>query len=461
MGRRKIEIEPLSDERNRTVTFVKRKAGLFKKAHELAVLCQVDLAVIIIGNNNKIYEFSLVDTQDLIGTYQKQTKSKKPHESKSHDNYSEYRKKKKVTDLLSLKDGNGPTEDLDLDSSDSEYDSEPAKKKAKNNNVNIPNSIKENQRPVLRVQIPKDEPNQSQDSGKTLTALETGPSGASKDPPNLSNNLNLSKYSNYTSYRSPDSRKPPVLLPIHAKSQSSSPADVTAPQLPFVANTYFSQQSPNGNYPNILPTPILNQVLNPSFENSNNHNNHNNHNNNNNNNNNNNATTTTTTNTTNANSNSSSITSTNSTHLIDKNRLNNPKFRPPLITNFNSENHPPAATNTEQTPFSSLRNVYEMFPSPSTFYNSQDWPQGNTGMTPIHVQAGNYFMGMLPSGGPSGPSGGPSGSPSGPPGGTGPTNQPNNGNLPFQGNYSNQNRQSGSFPSPLQYMGQGFNQKKS
>ena len=31
MGRRKIEIEPLTDDRNRTVTFVKRKAGLFKK----------------------------------------------------------------------------------------------------------------------------------------------------------------------------------------------------------------------------------------------------------------------------------------------------------------------------------------------------------------------------------------------------------------------------------------------
>lgn len=69
MGRRKIEIEPITDERNRTVTFIKRKAGLFKKAHELAVLCQVDVTLLILGHNNTFYEFSSVDTQDMINHY--------------------------------------------------------------------------------------------------------------------------------------------------------------------------------------------------------------------------------------------------------------------------------------------------------------------------------------------------------------------------------------------------------
>ncbi|EGV61819.1 myocyte enhancer factor 2D, partial [Yamadazyma tenuis ATCC 10573] len=90
MGRRKIEIQPLTDDRNRTVTFVKRKAGLFKKAHELAVLCQVELAVIIVGNNNKLYEFSSVDTNELIKVYQN---TPKVHESKSPANYGNYKKK--------------------------------------------------------------------------------------------------------------------------------------------------------------------------------------------------------------------------------------------------------------------------------------------------------------------------------------------------------------------------------
>lgn len=84
MGRRKIEIEPLTDDRNRTVTFVKRKAGLFKKAHELAVLCQVDLAVIIVGNNNKVYEFSTVDTNEILQAYENTMNTRKQlHESKS------------------------------------------------------------------------------------------------------------------------------------------------------------------------------------------------------------------------------------------------------------------------------------------------------------------------------------------------------------------------------------------
>lgn len=69
MGRRKIEIEPITDERNRTVTFIKRKAGLFKKAHELAVLCQVDVTLLILGHNNTFYEFSSVDTQDMLNHY--------------------------------------------------------------------------------------------------------------------------------------------------------------------------------------------------------------------------------------------------------------------------------------------------------------------------------------------------------------------------------------------------------
>ncbi|KAL5110562.1 Myocyte-specific enhancer factor 2C [Taenia crassiceps] len=39
MGRKKIEIKRIDDERNRQVTFTKRKLGLMKKAYELSVLC--------------------------------------------------------------------------------------------------------------------------------------------------------------------------------------------------------------------------------------------------------------------------------------------------------------------------------------------------------------------------------------------------------------------------------------
>ncbi|KAI0178564.1 hypothetical protein GGR52DRAFT_532613 [Hypoxylon sp. FL1284] len=70
MGRRKIEIKAIKDDRNRSVTFLKRKGGLFKKAHELSVLCSVDVAVFIFGSNKKLYEYSSSDMQNLITRYQ-------------------------------------------------------------------------------------------------------------------------------------------------------------------------------------------------------------------------------------------------------------------------------------------------------------------------------------------------------------------------------------------------------
>ena len=56
-----------TDQQNRT--FLKRKGGLFKKAHELSVLCSVDVAVIIFGHNKKLYEFSSGDIQETLGRY--------------------------------------------------------------------------------------------------------------------------------------------------------------------------------------------------------------------------------------------------------------------------------------------------------------------------------------------------------------------------------------------------------
>lgn len=59
-------------------TFLKRKGGLFKKAHELSVLCSVDVAVFIFGNNKKLYEYSSADMQHLITKYQYVSSTKGP-----------------------------------------------------------------------------------------------------------------------------------------------------------------------------------------------------------------------------------------------------------------------------------------------------------------------------------------------------------------------------------------------
>ncbi|RMZ76118.1 hypothetical protein DV738_g5092, partial [Chaetothyriales sp. CBS 135597] len=86
MGRRKIEIRAIKDDRNRSVTFLKRKGGLFKKAHELSVLCSVDVAVIIFGHNKKLYEFSSGDINETLRRYNFHSglPSHRSHHSFSH-----------------------------------------------------------------------------------------------------------------------------------------------------------------------------------------------------------------------------------------------------------------------------------------------------------------------------------------------------------------------------------------
>jgi hypothetical protein len=72
MGRRKIDIQYLQDDRVRKVTFCKRKGGLFKKADDLAKLCGVEVAVIIIQENDKLctYASTMNDVDRVINRYQ-------------------------------------------------------------------------------------------------------------------------------------------------------------------------------------------------------------------------------------------------------------------------------------------------------------------------------------------------------------------------------------------------------
>ncbi|XP_042018857.1 agamous-like MADS-box protein AGL27 [Salvia splendens] len=58
MGRRKLKIERIEDKSSRQVTFSKRRNGLFKKAKELSVLCDVDVALIIFSSPGKLYQYS-------------------------------------------------------------------------------------------------------------------------------------------------------------------------------------------------------------------------------------------------------------------------------------------------------------------------------------------------------------------------------------------------------------------
>ncbi|KAE8727479.1 Agamous-like MADS-box protein AGL15 [Hibiscus syriacus] len=71
MGRGKIEIKRIENANSRQVTFSKRRAGLLKKAKELAILCDAEVAVIIFSNTGKIFEYSSSGMKKTFSRYNK------------------------------------------------------------------------------------------------------------------------------------------------------------------------------------------------------------------------------------------------------------------------------------------------------------------------------------------------------------------------------------------------------
>lgn len=57
MGRGKIEVKRIENNTSRQVTFSKRRAGLFKKTHELSVLCDAQIGLIVFSNKGKLFNY--------------------------------------------------------------------------------------------------------------------------------------------------------------------------------------------------------------------------------------------------------------------------------------------------------------------------------------------------------------------------------------------------------------------
>ncbi|XP_078391595.1 myocyte-specific enhancer factor 2D homolog, partial [Cetorhinus maximus] len=91
MGRKKIQITRILDERNRQVTFTKRKFGLMKKAYELSVLCDCEIALIIFNHSNKLFQYASTDMDKVLLKY---TEYNEPHESRTNADIVETLKKK-------------------------------------------------------------------------------------------------------------------------------------------------------------------------------------------------------------------------------------------------------------------------------------------------------------------------------------------------------------------------------
>ncbi|XP_021903451.1 MADS-box protein SVP-like isoform X2 [Carica papaya] len=71
MAREKIRIRKIENVTARQVTFSKRRRGLFKKADELSVLCDADVALIVFSATGKLFDYcsSRSSMKDMLSRY--------------------------------------------------------------------------------------------------------------------------------------------------------------------------------------------------------------------------------------------------------------------------------------------------------------------------------------------------------------------------------------------------------
>jgi len=93
MGRKKIQIRRIDDERVRKVTFAKRKSGLVKKAMELSLLCDCDIALLIFTPkpDQKFYKYTSCGIKSVMD---KLATNPPVQEDRHNGQYEELYKKK-------------------------------------------------------------------------------------------------------------------------------------------------------------------------------------------------------------------------------------------------------------------------------------------------------------------------------------------------------------------------------
>ncbi|MBA0846330.1 hypothetical protein Goshw_000584 [Gossypium schwendimanii] len=67
MGRGRVQLKRIENKINRQVTFSKRRSGLLKKAHEISVLCDAEVALIVFSTKGKLFEYSSDSCRYALG----------------------------------------------------------------------------------------------------------------------------------------------------------------------------------------------------------------------------------------------------------------------------------------------------------------------------------------------------------------------------------------------------------
>ncbi|XP_077514128.1 myocyte enhancer factor 2 isoform X2 [Amblyomma americanum] len=136
MGRKKIQISRITDERNRQVTFTKRKFGLMKKAYELSVLCDCEIALIIFNSTNKLFQYASTDMDKVLLKY---TEYNEPHESRTNSDIVEKLRHQRLdggSQALSKKEHKNSTNGCDSPEPDADQYSLTPRSEAKYSKIN-------------------------------------------------------------------------------------------------------------------------------------------------------------------------------------------------------------------------------------------------------------------------------------------------------------------------------------
>ncbi|KAK3440356.1 hypothetical protein EUGRSUZ_B00633 [Eucalyptus grandis] len=127
MGRGRVQLKRIENKINRQVTFSKRRNGLLKKAYELSLLCDAEVALIIFSSRGKLYEYcSSSSMMKTLERYQKCSYGAQLNPSRSIDetqsSYQEYLRLKARAEVLLQSQRNLLGEDLgSLDSKELEH----------------------------------------------------------------------------------------------------------------------------------------------------------------------------------------------------------------------------------------------------------------------------------------------------------------------------------------------------
>ncbi|MCH99800.1 MADS-box transcription factor PHERES 2-like, partial [Trifolium medium] len=101
MGRGRISMELIQKEKSRKITFQKRKSGLLKKVNEFAILCDVDVCVILYAPNFEGQGYAEPETwpkdkrevQKILQKYYNTTMDRRPKIYDAQEYFKERMKK--------------------------------------------------------------------------------------------------------------------------------------------------------------------------------------------------------------------------------------------------------------------------------------------------------------------------------------------------------------------------------